>query len=156
MSNTSATNRASQSKSYCGMPMNSYLGQMLLPHSLHSRSALGTIGQAVHDHGSSGPSTNRPAPYAGQFGVTPSPPQGSQAKPSTTGQSGYNTRPSGPSAGCSITKIGPSGCAYADQGTTRQTQSSCSTPPAAHYGRSMPSPAHEVECLSAPTKPQKL
>jgi hypothetical protein len=46
-------------------------------------------------------------------------------------------------------------CAYVDQGTARQTQSSCLTPSAAHHSRIMPSPTHEVESLSAPAKPKE-
>jgi hypothetical protein len=100
--------------------------------------------------------TDRPTPYAGQSGVAPSLSQVSQVKPCTTGWSGYNTRPSSPSVERPITKITLPGCAYADQDTACQTQSSCSTTPAAHHSRSMPSPAHEAECLSAPAKPEKI
>jgi hypothetical protein len=54
VSNTSSTNGASQSQSYCGMQMNSYPGQMISPSSLHDISALGTTGLSAHDHGPSG------------------------------------------------------------------------------------------------------
>jgi hypothetical protein len=102
------------------MPMNSYPGQMLSSHSLHSSLALGTVRPTVHDHRLSGPSTDRLAPYVGQSIVTPSPPQGLQVKPSMTGRSGYNTKPSGPSTDRPITKVKPSECAYIDRGTARQ------------------------------------
>jgi hypothetical protein len=81
--------------------------------------------------------------------------QASQAKPCMTGRSGYNTRPSDPFVDRPITKIGLSGCTYTDQDTSRQTQSSCPTIPAAHHSRSMPSSAHEAECLTVPAKPEK-
>jgi hypothetical protein len=97
-SKISATNGASQSQPYYGMSMNSYPGKMLSPSSLHDRSALGTIGQSAHDHRPSDPPMKHPAPYAGQSGVASSLSQVSQAKPCTSGRSGYNTRPSGPSA----------------------------------------------------------
>jgi hypothetical protein len=143
-SKTSATNGASQSQPYYGMSMNSYPGKMLSPALLHGRSALGTAKQSTHDHGSSGPPTDRPTPYVGQSGVAPSLPQASQAKPCMTRRSGYNTRPSGPSVDRPITKIGLSGCTYMDQDTSRQAQALCPTTPAAHHSRSMPSPANEV------------
>jgi hypothetical protein len=114
VSKTSATNGASLSQPYYGMSMNSYPGKMMSPTSLHGRSALGTAGQSAHDHGPSGPPTDRPTPYVGQSGVTWSLSQASQAKPCTTGWSGYNTRPSGPFADRPITKIGLSGCTYMD------------------------------------------
>jgi hypothetical protein len=150
------TNGASQSQPYYGMSMNSYPGKMLSPALLHGRSALGTVGQSAHDHRPSGPPMNRPTPYVEPSGVAPSLPQASQAKPCTTGRSGYNTRPSSPYADHPITKIGLSGCTYTDQDTSSQTQSSCPTTPAAHHSRSMPSPGREVECLSVPTKPEKI
>jgi hypothetical protein len=112
---TSATNGASQSQPYYGMSMNSYPGKMLSPSSLHGKSALDMAGQLVHDHGPSGLPTDRPAPYAGQSGVAPGLSQVLQAKPCATRWSGYNTRPSGPSANRLITKIELSGCAYADK-----------------------------------------
>jgi hypothetical protein len=90
VSKTSATNRASQSQPYYGMSINSYPGKMLSPILLHGRSALGTFRQFAHDHGPSGPPTDRPTPYVRQSGVAPSIPQASQAKPCMTGQSGYN------------------------------------------------------------------
>jgi hypothetical protein len=155
-SKASTTNGASQSQPYYGMSMNSYPGKMLSPALLHGRSALNTAGQSAHDHGPSGPPTDRPTPYVGQSGVAPSLPQASQAKPCTTGRFGYNTRPSGPSADRPITKIGMSGCTYMDQDTSRQAQSSCPTTPAAHHSHSMPSPANEAECLSAHAKPEKI
>jgi hypothetical protein len=80
-SKTSATNGASQSQPYYGMSMNSYLGEILSPSSLHDRSALGMVGQSAHDHGSSDPPMDRPTPYAGQFGVAPSLSQVSQTNP---------------------------------------------------------------------------
>jgi hypothetical protein len=129
---------------------------MLSPALLHGRSALGTAGQSAHDHGPFGPPTDRPAPYVGQFGVAPSLPQASQEKPCTTERFGYNTRPSVPSVDRPITKIGLSGCTYMDQDTSCQAQSSCPTTPAAHHSRSMPSPANEAKCLSAPAKPEKI
>jgi hypothetical protein len=43
-SKTSATNGASQSQPYYGMSMNSYMGKILSPSSLHDRSALSTTG----------------------------------------------------------------------------------------------------------------
>jgi hypothetical protein len=43
-----------------------------------------------------------------------------------------------------------------DRDTSRQAQSSCPTTPAAHHSRSMPSPANEAKCLSAPAKPEKI
>jgi hypothetical protein len=81
--------------------------------------------------------TDRPTPYARQSGVAPSLPQVSQEKHCTTGRSGYNTKPPGPSVDRPITKIGLSGCAYVDESTARQTQSSCFTPLAAHHSRNM-------------------
>jgi hypothetical protein len=154
-SKTSTTNGASQSQPYYGMSMNSYPGKMLSPSSLHDRSTLDTAGQFAHDHGPSGPPMDRPTPYVGQSGVASIMSQVSQGKPCTAGRSGYNIRSYGPSADRPITKIGLSGCPYVDQDTTRQTQSSCYTTPAAHHSRSMPSPAHEAECLLAPAKPAK-
>jgi hypothetical protein len=44
VSKTSTTNGVSQSQPYYGMSMNSYLGKMLSPSSLHGRSALGMAG----------------------------------------------------------------------------------------------------------------
>jgi hypothetical protein len=136
--------------------MNSYPGKMLSPSSLHDRSTLGTAGQSAHDHGPFDPPIDRPAPYTRQSGVAPSLSQVSQAKPCTAGRSGYNTKPSGSSADRPITKIRLSGCAYIDQDTVRQTQSSCCTTHAAHHSRNMPSPAHEAECLLVPAKPEKI
>jgi hypothetical protein len=155
-SKTSATNGVSQSQPYYGMSMTSYPGKMMSPFSLHGRSALGTAGQSAHDHRPSDPPTDRLTPYVGQSGVAPSLSQASQAKPCATGRSGYNTRPSGPSADCPITKIGLSGCTYTDQDTSCQTQSSCPTTPAMRHSCSMPSPAHEAECLSTPANPKKI
>jgi hypothetical protein len=109
-SKTSATNAASQSQPYYGMSMNSYPRKMLSPSSLHDRSAVGTLD-------SPRTITYRPAPYARPSGVASSLSQVSQAKSCTAGRSGYNTRPSRPSADRPITRIGLSGCAYVDQDT---------------------------------------
>jgi hypothetical protein len=129
---------------------------MLSPSSPHGGSALGLAGQSAHNHGPSGPPTDRSTPYAGQYEVTPSLPQVSQAKPYMTGRSGYNTRPFSPFVDRPITKVGPPGCAHTGQGIARQTQSSHFTPSAAHHNRSMPPPVHEAECLLAPQSQKKL
>ena len=81
--NTSATNGFSQSQSYYGMPMNSYLGQPLSSSSLCGGSALRTTEQSAHNLKPSDPPSDRLAPYAGLSEVTQIPPQGSQAMPST-------------------------------------------------------------------------
>jgi hypothetical protein len=138
------------------MSMNPYPGKMLSQTSLHDRSVLGTAGQSAHDHGSSGPPMDRPTSYARQSGVASSLSQVSQAKPCTADRSEYNTRSFDPSTKRSVTKIGLSSCAYIDQDTACQTQSSCCTTPAGHHSHSMPSPAHEAKCLSAPAKPEKI
>jgi hypothetical protein len=59
---------------------------------------MSTVGPSVHNRGPSGPPSHRPAPYAGQSGVTQSPPQGSQVLFNVTGQSKDSTGPSDPLA----------------------------------------------------------
>jgi hypothetical protein len=73
--NTSATNEFPQP--YSGMLMDSYPGRPSPPSSLNGESTLSTVGPSAHNRGLSGPPSDRPAPYAGQSGVTQSPPQGS-------------------------------------------------------------------------------
>jgi hypothetical protein len=92
--NTSSTNGFPQP--YSGMPMDSYLGRPSPPSSLDGESTLSTAGPSAHNRGPSGPSSDHPAPYAGQSRVTQSPPQGSQVLPDVTGQSKDSTRPSDP------------------------------------------------------------
>jgi hypothetical protein len=72
--NTSATNGFPQP--YSGMPMDSYLGRASPPSSLNGESTLSTAGLSAHNCGPSGPPSDRPAPYAGQSGVTQSPLKG--------------------------------------------------------------------------------
>jgi hypothetical protein len=83
--NASATNGFPQP--YSGMPMDSYPGRPSPPSSLNGESTLSAVGPSAHNSGPSGPPSDRPAPYAGQSGVTQSPPQGSQVLPDMTGQS---------------------------------------------------------------------
>jgi hypothetical protein len=90
----------------------------LPPSPLNGRSTLSMAGPSANDLRPSGPLTDRPAPYAGQSGITQSPPQGSQPLPDTAGQSGNNTGPSGPLADHSTTQVGPSG-PLADRPTTQ-------------------------------------
>jgi hypothetical protein len=80
------------------MPMDSYPGRPSPPSSLNGESTLSTAGPSAHNRGTSGPPSDRPAPYAGQSGVTQSPPQGSQVLPDVTGQSDDSTGPSDPPA----------------------------------------------------------
>jgi hypothetical protein len=163
------------------MPINSYPRKILSPSSLLGRSALGMVGQFAHDHGPSDilyrTVQSRTEPATSLAGkslhdrlqlivrhLTSDSPESHRtyhksrrqipARPDNP-DFRYNTRLSGPSTDRPITKIGLSGCAYADQGTACYTQSSCSTPPAAHHSRNMPSLAHEAECLSSPAKPKK-
>jgi hypothetical protein len=93
------------------MPTNSYPGQPLL--SLCGGSALSTAGQSEHDLGPFGSLSDRPTPYAGQFGVTQSPPKGS---PGMTGQSWYSIGPSCPFADRPTAQVGPSGAPKATCG----------------------------------------
>jgi hypothetical protein len=66
-------------------------------------------GPSANDLRPSNPPSERLAPYARQSGATQSRPQGSQALPDTTGQSGNSTGPSGPLADHPTTQVGPSG-----------------------------------------------
>lgn len=100
------------------MLMDSYPGRPSPPSPLNGRSTLSMAGPSANDLRPSGPLTDRPAPYAGQSGITQSPPQGSQPLPDTAGQSGNNTGPSGPLADHSTTQVGPSG-PLADRPTTQ-------------------------------------
>jgi hypothetical protein len=106
-SNTSAANGFPQP--YSGMPMDSYPGRPSSPSSLNGESTLSTAGPSAHNRGPSGPPSDRPAPYAGQSGVTQSPPQGSQVLPDVTGQSEDITGPSDPPADRPTVQVGPSG-----------------------------------------------
>jgi hypothetical protein len=105
--NTSATNGFPQP--YSGMPMDSYPGRTSPPSSLNGESILSTAGPSAHNCGPSGPPSDCPAPYAGQSGVTQSPPQGSQVLPDVTGQSEDSTGPSDPPADRPTVQVGPSG-----------------------------------------------
>jgi hypothetical protein len=91
------------------MPMDSYLGRPSPPSSLNGESTLSTAGPSVHNRGPSGPPSDRPAPYAGQSGVTQSPPQGSHVLPDVTGQSEDSTGPSDPPVDRPAVQVGPSG-----------------------------------------------
>jgi hypothetical protein len=106
-SKTSATNEASQSQPYFGMPMDSYPGRPSPPSSLNGESTQSTAGPSAHNRGPSGPPSDHPAPYAGRSGVTQSPPQGSQVLPDVTGQSGDSIGPSGPLANRPTAQVGP-------------------------------------------------
>jgi hypothetical protein len=64
-------------------------------------------GPSANDLGPSDPPLDRPTPYAGQSGVTQSPPQGSQALPDAARLSKNSTRPSGPDH--LTAQVGPSG-----------------------------------------------
>jgi hypothetical protein len=91
------------------MPMDSYPGRPSPPSSLNGRSTLSMAGSSANDLGLSSPPSDHLAPYAGQSGVTQSPPQGSQALPDAVGQSRNSTRPSGPLADRPTAQVGPSG-----------------------------------------------
>jgi hypothetical protein len=105
--NTSATNGFPQA--YSGMPMDSYPGPPSPPSSLNGESTLSMAGPSAHNRGPSDPPSDRPTPYAGQSGVTQSPPQGSQVLPDVTEQSEDSTRPSDPPADRPTVQVGPSG-----------------------------------------------
>jgi hypothetical protein len=105
--NTSATNGFPQP--YSGMPMDSYPGRPSPPSWLNGESTLSTAGPSAHNRGLSDPPSDRPAPYAGQSGVTQSPPQGSQVLPDVIGQSEDSTGPSDPPADRPTVQVGPSG-----------------------------------------------
>jgi hypothetical protein len=105
--NTSATNGFPQP--YSGMPMDSYPGRTSPPSSLNGESILSTAGPSARNCGPFGPPSDRPAPYAGQSGVTQSPPQGSQVLPDVNGQSEDSTGPSDPPADRPTAQVGPSG-----------------------------------------------
>jgi hypothetical protein len=105
--NTSATNGFLQP--YSGMPMDSYPGQPSPPSSLNGESTLSTTVPSAHNREPSGPPSDHPTPYAGQSGVTQSPPQGSQVLPDVTGQSEDSTGPSDPPADRPTVQVGPSG-----------------------------------------------
>jgi hypothetical protein len=94
---------------YSGMPMDSYPGPPSPPSSPNGESTLSTTGPSAHNRGPSGPPSDRPTPYAGQSGVTQSPPQGSQVLPDVTGQSEDSTGPSDPLADRPTVQVGPSG-----------------------------------------------
>jgi hypothetical protein len=105
--NTSATNRFPQP--YSGMSIDSYPGRPSPPSSLNGESTLSTTGPSAHNRGPSGPPSDSPAPYAGQSGVTQSPPQRSQVSPDVTGQSEDSTGPSDPPVDHPTVQVGPSG-----------------------------------------------
>jgi hypothetical protein len=89
------------------MSVDSYPGRPSPPSSLNGGSTLSMAELSAHDLGLSGPPSDRPAPYAGQSGVTQSPSQGSQALPGMTGQSGKGIRQSVPLANHTTTQVGP-------------------------------------------------
>ena len=86
--------------------MDSYPGR---PSPLNGRSTLSMVGPSANDPRPSGPPSDRPAPYAGQSGITQSPPQGSQVLPNAAGESGNSTRLSGPLADRPTAQVGPFG-----------------------------------------------
>jgi hypothetical protein len=91
MSNTSATNGDLQPQPLYGMPMNSYLGQVLPPPSLLGRSApLNTVGP-------SGPYVDRPACSAGQSGAALGPPPSLLGRSTTLDAVGSSELLPGPS-----------------------------------------------------------
>lgn len=73
----SAANGLSQSQPHCGMPMNSYMRQLLPPPPLNGRSALSMSRLSKYDLGQSGPLADRLAPYTRQSEATLSLPHGS-------------------------------------------------------------------------------
>jgi hypothetical protein len=105
--NTSAINGFPQP--YFGVPMDSYPGRPSPPSPLNGRSTLSMAGLSANDPRPSGPPSDRPAPYAGQSGITQSPLQGSQALLNTAGESGNSTGPSSPLTDRPAAQVGPSG-----------------------------------------------
>jgi hypothetical protein len=89
--------------------MDSYPGRLSPPSLLNGESALSTARPSAHNRGPSGPPSDRPAPYAGQSGITQSPPQGSQVLPDVTRQSEDSTGPSDPPADRPTVQVGTSG-----------------------------------------------
>jgi hypothetical protein len=104
--NTSAINGFPQP--YSGVLMDSYLGRPLPPSPLNGRSTLSMAGSSANNPRPSGPPSDRSAPYAGQSGITQSPPQGSQALPDAAEQFGNSTEPSGPLADRPTAQVRPS------------------------------------------------